>query len=420
MQPRHRTKLLRKASKTFLWTSIVLLLISGIILFIYTKLLLSNEIEEELYSNKSRVERVLLEDPSIRGVPPIIEVQKVLKPQQLKINDTLIYDPSQKEMELFKQLSETKEINGEYYLITVRAMVIESEDILFAIVFTFVGIVFLAFIFLYYLNKSKNRKIWEPFFVNLDRLKNFSIKSSASLTFEDSDILEFHDLNTELVSLTSKIKIDYRNLKQFTEDVSHEMQTPLGIMQAKIDTVINDNNISETQFAKFSSLQEDIQRLKQLNKKLILLAKIDNNQFQNSQSLYFNKILKESIENLKELTVTNIELIEQNDLRVDMDKSLAIILCNNLLSNAIKHNILGKPIVARVSINTIQVENAGTVALSKPDQIFERFYKESKKEDSTGLGLSIVKKICDYYEFEPSYRFRESKHIFQINFNSKL
>lgn len=382
--------------------------------------MLSNEIEEELYSNKSRVERILLEDPFIKGVPPIMEVQKVLKAQQLKINDTLIYDPSQKEMELFKQLSETKEINGEYYLITVRAMVIESEDILFAIVFTFVGIVFLAFIFLFYLNKSKNRKIWEPFFVNLDRLKNFSIKSSASLTFEDSDILEFHDFNTELVSLTSKIKIDYRNLKQFTEDVSHEMQTPLAIMQAKIDTVINDNNISETQFAKFSSLQEDIQRLKQLNKKLILLAKIDNNQFQNSQLLYFNKILKESIENLKELTVTNIELIEQNDLRVDMDKSLAIILCNNLLSNAIKHNISGKPIVARVSINTIQIENAGTVALSKPDQIFERFYKESKKEDSTGLGLSIVKKICDYYGFVPSYRFRESKHIFQINFNTKL
>ncbi|WP_218846913.1 type IX secretion system histidine kinase PorY [Winogradskyella forsetii] len=382
--------------------------------------MLSNEIEEELYSNKSRVERILLEDPSIKGIPPIMEVQKVLKAEQLKINDTLIYDPSQKEMELFKQLSETKEINGEYYLITVRAMVIESEDILFAIVFTFVGIVFLAFIFLFYLNKSKNRKIWEPFFVNLDRLKKFSIKSSASLTFEDSDILEFHDLNTELISLTSKIKIDYRNLKQFTEDVSHEMQTPLAIMQAKIDTVINDNNISETQFAKFSSLQEDIQRLKQLNKKLILLAKIDNNQFQNSQSLYFNKILKESIESLKELTVTNIELIEQNDLRVDMDKSLAIILCNNLLSNAIKHNISGKPIVARVSINTIQVENVGTVALSKPHQIFERFYKESNKEDSTGLGLSIVKKICDYYGFVPSYRFRESKHIFQINFNSKL
>ena len=251
-------------------------------------------------------------------------------------------------------------------------------------------------------------------------MKNFSVKSNTSLTFEDSDILEFHDLNTELISLTSKIKIDYLNLKQFTEDVSHEMQTPLAIMQAKIDTVINDNNISETQFAKFSSLQEDIQRLKQLNKKLILLAKIDNNQFQNSQSLYFNKILKESIENLKELTVTNIELIEQNDLRVDMDKSLAIILCNNLLSNAIKHNISGKPIVARVSINTIQIENAGTVALSKPDQIFERFYKESKKEDSTGLGLSIVKKICDYYGFVPSYRFRESKHIFQINFNTKL
>lgn len=347
-----------------------------------------------------------------------MEVQKVPKAQPLKISDTLIYDPLQKEIELFKQLSESKEINGEYYLVTVRAMVIESEDILFAIVFTFVGIVFLAFIFLFYLNKSKNKKIWKPFFVNLDRLKNFSIKSSASLTFEDSDILEFHDLNTELISLTSKIKIDYRNLKQFTEDVSHEMQTPLAIMQAKIDTVINDKNITETQFAKFSSLQEDIQRLKQLNNKLILLAKIENDQFTNTATVNVQDVMEKCIHNLEELTSTTINLSSNESLTIFMDKSLAIILFNNLLSNAIKHSSSGRSINVVIDKDSVEFKNYGSIALASPDIIFERYYKESKRKDSTGLGLSIVKKICDYYSFTPSYRFRESEHIFQINFNT--
>ncbi|WP_255505910.1 HAMP domain-containing sensor histidine kinase [Mesonia sp. K4-1] len=403
-------------------TSIVLLLISGVILFIYTKLLLDNEIEEELYSNKARLEKLLVEDPSIKGVSPVMEVEQVLKPEKLKVSDTLIFDPSQNEIELFRQLSETKEIDGKYYRVTVRAMVIESEDILFAIVFTFTGIVFLAFIFLFFLNKSRNKKLWEPFFINLDRLKNFSLKSNKSLNFEDSEILEFHELSTELELLTSKIQIDYRNLKQFTEDVSHEMQTPLAIMQAKIDTVINDESTSESQFAKFSSLQEDIQRLKQLNKKLILLAKIDNDQFVNTETLNINNVFQDAIENLKELTTTEINFIDGNPINVKMDKSLAVVLCNNLLSNAIKHTGNSSPITVRIKNDIAFVENKGTIALSKPDQIFERFYKESKKDESTGLGLSIVKKVCDYYGFTPSYRFRESEklHIFQIDFNTQL
>ena len=404
-----------------MWTSIVLLLISGVALFIYTKLLLNNEIEEELYSNKARLEKLLVEDPTIKGVPPVMEVEPVLNPEKLKVSDTLIFDPSQNEIELFKQLSETKEIDGKHYRVTVRAMVIESEDILFAIVFTFVGIVFLAFIFLFFLNKSRNKKLWEPFFINLDKLKDFSLKSNKSLNFQDSEILEFHELSTELELLTSKIQIDYRNLKQFTEDVSHEMQTPLAIMQAKIDTLINDESTSESQFVKFSSLQEDIQRLKQLNKKLILLAKIDNDQFVNTEKLSINNVFQDAIENLKELTTTEIHFIDGNPINIKMDKSLAVVLCNNLLSNAIKHTASGNPITVRINNNVAFVENKGTIALSKPDQIFERFYKESKKSDSTGLGLSIVKKICNYYSFVPSYRFRESEklHIFQIDFNPK-
>lgn len=394
--------------------------LSAVALFLYTKVLLKSEIEEELYSNKDRVEKLLLKDQTIKGIPPIMEVEKAFHKERITLKDTLIYDPLQDEVELFEQLSETKEINGQHYRITVRAMVIESEDILFAIVFTFVGIIFLAFIFLFFLNKSRNQKLWKPFFVNLDKLKNFSIKSNKSLSFEDSEILEFHELNQELNALTTKIQIDYRNLKQFTEDISHELQTPLAIMQAKIDSVINDESITEAQFVQFYSLQLDIRRLKQLNKKLILLAKIDNNQFTSTDSVSINEVLDECVENLKELTDVEMQVLKKDNVSVKMDRSLAIVLCNNLLSNALKYTQDDSPIHIEIKNSTLAIFNKGNKALSKPDQIFERFYKESKIEDSTGLGLSIVKKICDYYGFVPSYRFRESEHIFQISFNTKL
>ena len=413
----NKTPLLRKASKTFLIAAMVLMALSAVALFFYTQGLLKNEIEEELYSNKERVEKLLIEDQSIKGIPPIITVEQVEKPEGLTLKDTLIYDPLQDEIELFRELSETREIADQHYRITVRAMVIESEDILFAIIFTFISIIFFAFIFLFYFIKSRNEKLWQPFFINLDRLKNFSVKSDKLLTFENSEILEFHELNREMETLTAKIQTDYRNLKQFTEDVSHEMQTPLAIMQVRIDTVMNDELITETQFEHLSKLQSDIQRLKQLNKKLILLAKIENNQFNDNEPVSINEIISQVVTNFQELTQIEFIIKDKGEVEVQMDPSLAIVLCNNLLSNATKHNLEKRPITIHIGNNTLQVINAGKTALDKPDQIFERFYKENKKPDSTGLGLSIVKKICDCYGFIPSYLFQDKKHIFQINFN---
>ncbi|WP_449406810.1 sensor histidine kinase [Nonlabens antarcticus] len=416
-----KTPLLRKASKTFLITSIIIMVISGVVLYSYTRWLLNNEIEEELYSNKDRVEHLLETSPEIIGVAPIMMAEKAAATEANILIDTLIYDPLQDEVELFRQLSGTKIINGQNYKITVRAMVIEADAILYGIVFTFMTIIFLGFIFLYFFNEKRNQKLWKPFFVNLGRVKLFSIKSDKTLKLMQSDILEFHELNQEMESLTNKIQVDYRNLKQFTEDVSHEMQTPLAIMQAKIETVINESDINENQFERFSSLQEDIQRLKQLNKKLILLAKIDNDQFTATEVISINSILKQSIENFEELSDVCLEMTENAVFNVRMDRTLAMVLCNNLLSNAIKHTIGLQPVEIIINKNSIQIINNGTTGLDRPEQLFNRFYKESKKPDSTGLGLSIVKKVCDYYNFNPSYLFRESEqqHVFQVDFNLK-
>ena len=398
--------------------SIILLVVSAVALYLYTGSLLENEIEEELYSNKDRVEQLLIKDNNLKGIPPIMMVEKVRRSEKEIIKDTLLYDPLQDEIELFRQLSGTKTIAGQNYRITVRAMVIESEDILFAIVFTFVTIIFLAFIFLFYINKSRNEKLWKPFFVNLDKLKDFSLKSGKPLQLNESDIVEFDDLNREMLSLTTKVQADYRNLKQFTEDVSHEMQTPLAIMQAKIETIINDQHINDNQFEQLSSLQSDIQRLKQLNKRLILLAKINNNQFTANEIVSINEVFDLAISNFHELTSVQIESKGASTINITMDRSLASVLCNNLLSNAVKHNLENHSIIVYFEENRVQVINSGTKALNNPNHIFDRFYKESKKSDSTGLGLSILKKICDYYGFTPSYRFEKNKHIFQIVFVS--
>lgn len=400
------------------------MVISGVVLFFSIKILLESEIEEELYSNKNRVELILESDPEHQGIPPVIEVEKVNRDQQRVLNDTLIYDPLQDEIELFRQLSQTKLINGQHYKITVRAMVIESENILVAIVSTFLIIILLAFLFLFYFNTNRNKKLWEPFFINLNKIKSFSIKERTDLNLIDSGIIEFDELNKELKALTAKVYSDYQNLKQFTEDISHEIQTPLAVMQAKIDTLVNATPINQEQYQQFTSLENDIRKLKNLNKRLILLAKIDNNQFVNDQIISLKQIFEEAIENMTELSSATFKLKSNADPLLRIDPTLAVVLCNNLLSNAIKHNYKDNEILVEIEVDNVQVLNQGKAPINHPEHIFNRFYRESRNKDSSGLGLSIIKKVCEQYGYLPSYMFvapetKASKfgyHCFKIQF----
>lgn len=319
-------------------TGFVLTVLSSIALYFYTKSLLQDQVEESLYSTEARVINALKKGKPVLSFPPITEIKQasLIRPKILK--DTVIYDPSQDEMEAFRELSSWKEINGETYQITVRNLVVESEDILIAIVFSNIAIFVLAFLFLFFFNTRKNIKLWNPFFTNLEQMKGFSLSSNKELQLVDSDVLEFSELKDEILLLTSKVRTDYESLKQFTEDVSHEMQTPLAIIQAKIDNIINEHTINDKQFEQISSIQKDIQRLKNLNQRITLLTKIDNNQFIRVEDVNITKLLEEKIENFKELEIDYITLASKNDLITSMDFYLADILINNLISNAIKHS----------------------------------------------------------------------------------
>ncbi|WP_220660185.1 sensor histidine kinase [Gillisia mitskevichiae] len=409
-------KLLRKASKSFLLLSAVLMIASTIALYFYTKNLLKNEVEEELFSTEARIESAIKINDISFSLPPVIEVVEVKELEELFLKDTLIYDPSQNEDEVFRELSTFKRINGKNYRITVRNLVVESKDILIAIDVSYFIIILLVFLFLFYSNVEGNRKLWFPFFKNLEAMKNFSVKSEKQIVLVDSDILEFQELSNEISLLTNKVQDDYQNLKQLTEDVSHEMQTPLAIMQAKIENIINTNKIDDDQYKLFSSLQKDIQRLKQLIKRLTLLTKIENNQFINIDKVDIAASLGKTIQNFKELFNLEIGFQYKHPLFVSMDPYLVEVLCNNLISNAVKHDVKKDEILVSCSHNSMIISNSGEKQIENPEKLFNRFYRESKSNQSTGLGLAIVKKICDLYGFEISYKFHDARHIFTVNF----
>lgn len=396
---------------------LILVFLSSVILYFYTKSLLESEVEESLYSTEARIATALKSDSTFVSLPPIIEIRKVNKLGTEVLKDTIIYDPSQNEMELFRELSTYKTIHATNYQITVRDMVVESEDLLLAIVISYITILALSFIFLFYFNTARNLQLWSPFFKNLEQMKQFSLTSKEAIHLVESDVLEFSELKVEIETLTNKVRIDYENLKQFTEDISHEMQTPLAIIQAKIDNIINENAINNKQFEQITAIQKDIQRLKQLNKRVTLLTKIDNNQFVNVEKVNLTALIDEKITSYKELEINNIIHISDKKLTVSMDIVLADILINNLVSNAIKHSNKEDKISIITNNNSLVISNVGEDALLYPEKLFQRFYREDKSLQATGLGLALVKRICDLYHFKVSYKFEAKHHVFSIDFS---
>lgn len=409
--------LIRKTSITFFWVSLILMLLSTLGLYYYLRILLQGEVEEELRSTEARIESSLLDNGTMYQLPPMVEIQKVPVMGKEILKDTVIYDPSQDEMEEFRELSTFSTLEGETYMITVRALVVESDSILMAVVLSYLIIIFLVFVSLFYLNRSRNQKIWYPFFHNLRQMKQFSITSESNISLMDSEIMEFSDLKSEITLLTNKVRSDYRNLKQYTEDVSHEMQTPLAIIQAKIENVINSEfDLEEGQFDQLTSIQKDIQRLSQMTKRLTLLTKIENSQFGNVEPLDIAKLMEDTVLDFSEISTNAVVMEVTHSILVFMDSYLANVLCNNLVSNAIKYSEGKNAILVKSGPREIAISNSGNQALKQPEQLYDRFYREADGAKATGLGLALVKRICDLYGFEVTYRYLEGRHMFTVYF----
>jgi signal transduction histidine kinase len=394
------------------------MVLSTIALFFYVQWLLEREVEEELFSAEARIESALMAGKHPSSLAPIIEINEVDELKSPITKDTVIYDPSQDEMELFRELTTYKNINNKSYKISVRVLVVETNQILWAIILSYMVIILLVFVFQFYMNKSHNKKIWYPFFYNLEQMKRFSLLSKEPIQLLDSEILEFSELNNEIALLTGKVRDDYENLKQYTEDVSHELQTPLAIIQAKIENIINGQAVTEPQFNQLASIQKDIQRLTHLNKRLALLTKLENQQFTHRENVDITALVAQIIGNFNEISSSTLTFGKTNNITTTMDPYLAEILCNNIISNAIRHSTHKKPITIEAKDMVLSVFNYGPTPIVNPQNLFNRFYRETKEIKSTGLGLAIVKKICDLYGYHISYNHINDHHCFSIAFGT--
>ena len=293
-----------------------------------------------------------------------------------------------------------------------------EEDIMHGVMIQFGVIVIVLAVAIVFTVRFISRRLWKPFDETLLSMESFRLEDCTLPALPKSDVKEFARLNHTLSTLMHNSLSSYRMQKEFTENASHELQTPLAVFQSKLDLLLQQPNLTGEQSEIIQSLYENVTRLTRLNRNLLLLAKIDNNQYEQTESINLPAFLSEMSLSLRDIAngIALNQTFDDSTLTVRANRALLESLVNNLLVNAVRHNRPGGEISITVGCRRLIIANTSDEPPLDAGQIFNRFYHPSGQSNGNGLGLAIVKAICKYHGWEVSYRYLDGRHHFIITF----
>jgi signal transduction histidine kinase len=267
-------------------------------------------------------------------------------------------------------------------------------------------------------NRLLFRKLWQPFYESIAVIGQFQLGKQTLAAFPVTKIEEFNFMNDQFRQMAATINKEYLVLKEFTENASHEMQTPLAVIRSKLDLAIQDHQLSEAQSATLQSAYASVKKLTSLNRSLLLIAKISNNQYDSSTRVNIQERLQDKIVQFRELWEGKLTITgDLCEAEIEGNPDLVDILLNNLFSNAGRHNIPDGEVKVQLTPTSLEIKNTGRPVPLDESRMFRRFYKGSGQEESNGLGLSILKEICDLSGITPSYSFSGNIHAFFLKWN---
>ncbi len=417
-------RLLHRTILSYLTYSIIVLLIVVPIFYFVINTIFIREVDETLAVQKKeiqiRIKGIKSEDDLRTWID--LDGNMSIEPLSGKVQRDSIYyinsyDSLTQEEEPYRVLSTVIEINGKPYRLTTRISLLESEDLIRALATTQAAALLVLLIGLLFINWRLSKKIWKPFYDTLEKLKKFEMEKSNQLNLKKSNVKEFEDLNAAIKQLTERDFKAYLSQKEFTENAAHEMQTPLAVFQTKLELLMQ-TRPTEEQAKLMESLSEATTRLARLNRALLLLSKIDSEQFIETEQVPLLDLtvkLTELFRHEMEAKGIPFQIENRSNPWVRINPVLMEILLSNLITNAIRHNPFNGNILIDVSEHAWEISNPGSPLQILPQRIFDRFQKGAGTA-GTGLGLAIAKKITDKNGLALDYQYFKGTHLFSIRF----
>lgn len=415
-------KLLTRIFRYQILTSLCVLALGAGLFYLSVRYLIDEEVNRELLRSKAKVSWQLRH---IDNVPIYIlqlgdslQLDAVAYPGVTRLVERNLFSEPDQELQPYRQLIFFQRVEGQWYRVTISKLLAQRQQLMEAVVMTVTFIVALLLVSLLLLNRWLSGRLWRPFYRTLRSLDSYQLEKHEVLTFPKQQTVEFEQLNQSVTRFTDRLAATYQNLKEFTENASHEIQTPLAVILSKIEGLFQDESLKESQLVALSEISEAANRLSRLNQALLLLTKIENRQFlAGTEAINLAPIINRKLRDLE-------DLIEQREITVKteieptgpvMHPALAEVLVNNLLTNAIRYNINGGTIDIKLTTGQLSVRNTGAPLNIDPERLFERFRKEGTHSASLGLGLALAKTICQVNGQSLTYKTDGPWHILTVD-----
>lgn len=349
-----------------------------------------------------------------------VSLEEAEQREKPRYRDTMIYLYEKKETEparvLERYFIDKKE--GNAYKIEIFTSTIEKKDLVETITWWLLTLFLILLVTIIIVYVWIYRSSMKPLYLLLNWLREYRLGKKNIALPQTSSIREFQELYMVITQSINSIEKAFEEQKDFIGNASHETQTPLAISINRLQNLLN-HDMNKELAEEIIKTIHSLEHLTRLNKTLLLLTKIENKQFVEKEYISVENIIKRSLETFAEVyeykgILTNIEV--KNNLKISINKTIVEILINNLLKNAYVYNIQNGRIIVSIDYNRIIISNTSDSDSLDKDRIFHRFYKNNTNSSSIGLGLTLVKSICNKYNISILYTYYNSMHNFELIF----
>lgn len=424
-------KLLNKSLAYFSVSLFFILGIWSVVFYFNTLSEIKESVDEGLDNYKRQIIYSIQKDSTLLSKTnfkdSFYSIKQISKAKAITITDsykdTSMYmqdaDDKYPELEPVRMLTSAFEMSGNYYKLRIVSSVLEEDDLIKGLLWEMIGLYVVLMIVIVLINNIVLQKLWQPFYQLVSQLKKYQIGIDKQTPAIKTNTKEFVDLQKAVNLLIQHTEETFEQQKQFIGNASHELQTPLAIAINKLELLIEKGTLTDEQATNVLDIMQVLDRMVRLNKSLLLLSKIDNNQFLANEKVVLNDIVKQVIvdfEDFASYKAITVSFTEVDEVILTMDKSLATIIVTNLIKNAIVHNVENGSVHIVVSQKSLEISNSGLAVPMDNEVVFTRFYKWDNHSNGSGLGLAIVKAISERYRFKVDYHYTDKLHFFTVHF----
>lgn len=426
-------------------TKLAIILFTGLITLLAVEKISVNHIELRLEKSKDQI----IQNLSSKEINSFLINQKIYTdynilnqeyvlikpvPYIANVSSSIKYRTAQRVVdqtkEVYRILSTKFNFNNHTYLLEIGES-IESVGDLKNVIKQFTLVVLIVALALTLASDLIFTKyLLNPFYKIIDR-KLIKVNDPLNFDYEKvkTSTQDFNLLDDSISLLMKKITDLFLLEKQFIANVSHELLTPISIISSRLENLMLQENLSEEAENKLFASLKTLNRLKSIINSLLLISKVENNQFNKTDNVKIADVIAEITEELEDrLEAKNIQLYNRIVYQYTMTANRPLIhtLLFNIINNAIKYNEPKGHLVISDDVNgniyTLQIADTGVGM--EPEQIekaFNRFEKlESDEMDSFGLGLAIVKSIATFHQIHIGIQSHKGKGTtFTLTFNDK-